>query len=104
VRRLRPFRRRAARIARPARVRIRSRNPCVFARRRVFGWYVRFPLAIVGTSSHETKAGCPPAEGGSIRKHRWVGGLTTESPSRRANAVAACETRVLESGPRFARG
>jgi hypothetical protein len=37
----RPLRRRAERIARPARVRMRSRNPCVFARRRLFGWNVR---------------------------------------------------------------
>jgi hypothetical protein len=35
--RARPLRRRAARIARPARVRMRSRKPCVFARRRLFG-------------------------------------------------------------------
>ena len=37
----RPLRRRAAMIARPARVRIRSRKPCVLARRRLFGWKVR---------------------------------------------------------------
>jgi hypothetical protein len=37
----RPLARRALTIARPARVRIRSRNPCVFARRRLFGWKVR---------------------------------------------------------------
>lgn len=37
----RPLRRRAARIARPARVRMRSRKPWVFARRRLFGWKVR---------------------------------------------------------------
>jgi hypothetical protein len=37
----RPLARRAVRIARPARVRMRSRNPCVFARRRLFGWNVR---------------------------------------------------------------
>jgi hypothetical protein len=37
----RPLRRRAARMARPARVRIRSRKPWVFARRRLFGWKVR---------------------------------------------------------------
>jgi hypothetical protein len=35
------LRRRAARTARPALVRMRSRNPCVFARRRLFGWNVR---------------------------------------------------------------
>src|SRR6266550_6392471 len=39
--RARPLRLRAARMARPARVRMRSRKPCVFARRRLFGWNVR---------------------------------------------------------------
>jgi hypothetical protein len=39
---LRPLRRRAARTARPALVDMRFRNPCVFARFRLFGWYVRF--------------------------------------------------------------
>jgi len=39
--RARPLRRRDARMARPARVRMRSLNPCVFARRRLFGWNVR---------------------------------------------------------------
>jgi hypothetical protein len=41
ARRVRPLPRRAERIARPARVRMRSRKPWVFARRRLFGWYVR---------------------------------------------------------------
>ena len=40
-RRLRPLARRAESTARPARVRIRRRNPWVFARRRLFGWKVR---------------------------------------------------------------
>ncbi len=39
---LRPLRRRAARMARPAFVDIRLRNPWVLARLRLFGWYVRF--------------------------------------------------------------
>ncbi len=39
--RARPLRRRAESTARPARVRMRSRKPCVFARRRLFGWNVR---------------------------------------------------------------
>ena len=39
--RARPLRRRAARTARPALVRMRSRKPCVLARRRLFGWNVR---------------------------------------------------------------
>jgi hypothetical protein len=41
----RPLRRRFDTIARPARVRIRSRNPCTRARRRLLGWKVRLPLA-----------------------------------------------------------
>lgn len=32
-------------MARPARVRIRRRNPCTRARRRLLGWKVRLPLA-----------------------------------------------------------
>ena len=42
----RPLRRRAARMARPARVCIRSRKPWVFARRRLFGWKVRLLTGI----------------------------------------------------------
>lgn len=38
-------------IARPARVRIRNRKPCVRARRRLFGWKVRLPFATVTTPS-----------------------------------------------------
>jgi hypothetical protein len=41
-RRARPFRRRACRMARPARVDIRCRNPWRRARRRLFGWNGRF--------------------------------------------------------------
>jgi hypothetical protein len=40
-RRSRPLARRDEMIARPARVRMRSRKPWVFARRRLFGWNVR---------------------------------------------------------------
>ena len=43
----RPLRRRADRMARPARVRIRSRNPWVLLRRRLLGWKVRLPLLTV---------------------------------------------------------
>ena len=35
---LRPLRRRAEMMARPARVRMRRRNPCTLWRRRLFGW------------------------------------------------------------------
>src|SRR5690348_6824446 len=36
-------------MARPARVRMRSRKPCVRVRRRLFGWKVRLPLLTVGS-------------------------------------------------------
>src|SRR5690606_11457028 len=43
---VRPLRRRAARMARPARVRMRRRKPCFLARRRLFGWKVRLLMVI----------------------------------------------------------
>lgn len=48
----RPRRRREATMARPARVRMRSRNPCFLARRRLFGWKVRLPLLTVGSPGY----------------------------------------------------
>ena len=47
----RPLRRRPDTIARPARVRMRKRKPCTRARRRLFGWKVRLPLATAFSSS-----------------------------------------------------
>jgi hypothetical protein len=49
--RSRPLRLRAARTARPARVRMRSRKPCVLARRRLFGWNVRLLTGAPGQGS-----------------------------------------------------
>jgi hypothetical protein len=47
----RPLRRRAARMARPARVRMRRRNPCVLARRLLLGWNVRLLTGIFAPAS-----------------------------------------------------
>src|SRR5690606_36339440 len=44
VRRRRPRRRRRFRTARPDRVCIRARNPCLFFRFRLLGWYVGLPI------------------------------------------------------------
>jgi hypothetical protein len=41
----RPFRRRRFRTSWPSCVLIRLRNPCVFFRRRLLGWKVRFMLS-----------------------------------------------------------
>jgi hypothetical protein len=46
VRRLRPLARRRLSTKRPFFVLMRTRNPCVFARCRVFGWKVRFPFIV----------------------------------------------------------
>ena len=48
---------RRARIARPERVRIRTRNPWVFARLRVFGWKVRFDIDASEGDEHRLAAG-----------------------------------------------
>ncbi len=56
VRDLRPLLRRAETMARPARVRIRVRKPCLWARRRLFGWKVRLPLATVLTPCSVVRA------------------------------------------------
>jgi hypothetical protein len=64
VRERRPLPRRADTMARPARVRMRSRKPCTRARRRLLGWKVRLPLATAvtprscgGTHQHECRVG-----------------------------------------------
>lgn len=44
----RPLRRRLLMIARPARSDMRWRNPCLRARRRLLGWYVRFTICVSG--------------------------------------------------------
>lgn len=55
----RPLRRRAARIARPARVRMRSRKPCTRARLRLFGWKVRLLTVISPVVLPATASGQP---------------------------------------------
>jgi hypothetical protein len=108
----RPFRRRARRTRRPARVDMRCRKPCRFARRRLLGWNVRFTSRCLldhrasrgwrrcGNPSDETPPapGSPPgwAYGRPIARHatRLVGGAreartatTTAATSRRVAAI-----------------
>src|SRR5215471_7128280 len=66
----RPLRRRPDTTARPALVRIRSRKPCTRARRRLFGWKVRLPLA-TGFSSL-CLASFPPAHAAQLRRSEVV--------------------------------
>ena len=55
----RPLRRRLDTIERPARVRIRRRKPCTRARRRLFGWKVRLPLATAFSSFYRAQISEP---------------------------------------------
>jgi hypothetical protein len=61
---VRPFARRAARMPRPARVRMRRRKPCTLARLRLFGWKVLLLIAVSPNASYKSRkdAGCPKAE------------------------------------------
>src|SRR3982750_3286794 len=93
-------------IARPARVRIRSRKPCVLDRRRLFGWKVRL---LTRYSYCTTSAGAgPPADGhargrppeaGSLRER--TAGRTylrrSAAPSQTPTSIA--EDRVPPAGP-----
>jgi hypothetical protein len=58
-RRARPFCRRAEMIARPARVCIRLRKPCLRARFLVFGWYVRFIEGLLSATLASSGRGAP---------------------------------------------
>jgi hypothetical protein len=85
---LRPLRRRADRIERPARVRIRRRKPCTLCRRRLFGWYVR----LLTSSSPGRCRGRPKS-----RSHdaRGVGGSGAAS---HATFWSTSEVRTLWAG------
>jgi hypothetical protein len=63
-------------IARPARVRMRSRKPCVLDRRRLFGWNVRL---LTRNSYDRTCGGARPPAGG---RARGAGGPRSWSPWR----------------------
>jgi hypothetical protein len=78
----RPLRRRAERIARPARVRIRRRKPCVLARRRLFGWKVRL---LTGTA--------PSLSGG----HGWL--FDERIWAQHETSACADATTVRMGGP-----
>jgi hypothetical protein len=121
VRRLRPFARPRASTIRPFFVAIRTRKPCAFARRRVFGWNVRLPF-IPGPVGRP--AGRRHAHAAPQRPHRRPGavprGVTTRTwlaqatPGRNSNTsrrscrvstlcLQCRDDRILVSGPAPAR-
>jgi hypothetical protein len=79
--RSRPLRLRAARTARPARVRMRSRKPCVFARRRLFGWNVRLLTGTPGKGSDEGTRDCRVRISESTQATTWNPAVWQASPA-----------------------
>jgi hypothetical protein len=88
ARRLRPLVRREDRMARPARVRMRSRKPCVLARRRLFGWKVRL-LTICSGYRRAASLGRPPGSGGSGRIRVLAGTQHPSTHDRPANGIGS---------------
>jgi hypothetical protein len=88
------LRRRAAMTARPARVRIRSRKPWTFARRRLFGWNVRLLTGAPGCSSDQLriKANCHAPR-------RRVSLLTVKGIPAQVKLSAQVPQRPLSAGP-----
>jgi hypothetical protein len=89
----RPLRRRAAKMARPARVRILSRNPWVRARRRLFGWKVRLPLLTAQNLLVST--GSRPSSGVPCSSTAVCG----VSYQRVASSLPATTTRARKTHP-----
>src|ERR1022692_3568616 len=113
--RARPLRRRAARTARPARVRMRRRKPGVFARRRLFGWNVRLltgtPGAVLGLPRHLERRPLGRRRAGAQLRGPWwqdlltlraaltTGQTSARRPSPRAPRNPAVYRTSTECGP-----
>jgi len=76
----RPLRRRADKMARPARVRIRRRKPWVLARRRLLGWKVRLLTMISVTG--QARADLMSAGGGRCGRGRLSRPTQARAPSQ----------------------
>ncbi len=82
--RSRPLCLRAARTARPARVRMRSRKPCVLARRRLFGWNVRLLTGAPGRGIVTTRRRDDIRFAGSSQATIWKTAVCQASPAAAA--------------------
>src|SRR4051794_23065991 len=81
-------------IARPARVRIRSRKPWVLDRRRLFGWNVRL---LTRYSYDTTSAVAAPPAGGAARGSGRAG--ADAAPMDPGKLVTADGTRIPQQAP-----
>jgi hypothetical protein len=80
----RPLCLRAARTARPARVRMRSRKPCVLARRRLFGWNVRLLTGAPGKGIVTTRGRSGVRLADSSQATIWKTAVCQASPAAAA--------------------
>ena len=91
----RPLRRRDARMARPARVLMRRRKPCVLARRRLLGWKVRLVVTAVllgGEHQHRWHSTC------RLYWFRFHRTRCAQEPLARPFAWAQTDIQVRSSG------
>ena len=94
----RPLERRAERMARPARVRMRSRKPWVLARRRLFGWKVR--LLTSKLRLRTTSRGASKLQDATLAERGGATARPYAGPSRRS--TIARPTRRLSGSSRLA--
>src|SRR5712671_5172151 len=103
-RRERPLVRRRRITARPARLRIRSRNPCFFFRFRLFGWYVRFTHGLLetpgprwgpGAGARHVSVHARASEGRSLRPRPEHQQSTHWSPETGAPTAREFPTELL---------
>jgi hypothetical protein len=97
----RPLRRRAARMARPARVRMRRRKPWVLARRRLFGWKVRLLTLISVTGRTPVVRECLAGTAGAGRNRKPAKRVTgmRKRPTRPRLRYASAGDRVKPAPP-----
>jgi hypothetical protein len=100
----RPLRRRAAMIARPARVRIRNRKPWVLALRRLFGWKVRLLTTDSTIMLSEGTRTAPGRHGSRRGRRRWIGDESVPAERAARNDCCQASTRYVLAGWRVKPG
>lgn len=105
---VRPFERRRRMMARPDRVRMRERKPCLRLRRRLLGWYVRFMLVLSAHWSEWSQVSCALRSGSCVfRGEQRAGGAWCTRDRNRSpcagNRISAgrCGQRVRGNDDRM---
>jgi hypothetical protein len=96
----RPRRRRVFRTLRPARVRIRRRNPCFLLRFRWFGWKVRFTHGLLERVALWGNGIDPEAWKGGPAERKMGGSWILRSNRGHSQSARQTSTRLGSKGPR----